>query len=532
MPAIFAAPAEEAQVILGETVPIQRPGLHHLQGVEGIINKGNEIVHQWVEDGKQFIKQHGPTHEMVVHPQFSDCKLRITEPKLCDPNVKQYSGYLDITNDRHLFFWFFESRTSPEDAPLLMWLSGGPGCSSSTGLLFELGPCSISDEGTNTTHNPTPINVGYSYSEDGNTVNTSPVAAKDFYAFLELFLSRFPEYSTQPFYIAAESYGGTYAPHIANVIYTENKKIPVASLGLVKINLASVILGNGMTDNYVQMASTPDYLCEGPYPIYEDSNGVRCTELRNKVPICQRMIKACYDFDSRLTCVPATLYCGSLLSPILQSGLNPYDAHIQCDREKDGPFCYRQMGWIETYMNDPDVEAALGANPQRNIVLCNMAVKQAFLLRGDLMQNTPLLLTEMINDGVRLLVYAGNADMMCNYMGNERWVEQLDTVFLDEFSTAPTEQWVTMRSGKMAGTVRSASGAGSGAGNVTFVTVYEAGSVSFYLHQVHLPTLSRHMVPFDQPEAALDMIMRWFTDIPLTLDIVDLATPVVPFGKI
>lgn len=65
--------------------------------------------------------------------------------------------------------------------------------------------------------------------------------------------------------------------------------------------------------------------------------------------------------------------------------------------------------------------------------------------------------------------------------GNERWVEQLDTVFLEEFSTAPTEQWVTLRSGKVAGTVRSAGGAGSGAGNVTFVTVYESGLETYTL---------------------------------------------------
>lgn len=54
----------------------------------------------------------------------------------------------------------------------------------------------------------------------------------------------------------------------------------------------------------------------------------------------------------------------------------------------------------------------------------------------------------------------------------------MDTIFSDEFSTAPSEQWVTMHSGKMAGTVRTAGGAGSGAGNVTFVTVHEAGSVN------------------------------------------------------
>ena len=92
---------------------------------------------------------------MVTHSDFPSYAIRLTEPKLCDPTVKQYSGYLDIDKDTHLFFWFFEARaTSP--APLALWLNGGPGCSSSTGLLFELGPCSIANEGQNTTVSRSP----------------------------------------------------------------------------------------------------------------------------------------------------------------------------------------------------------------------------------------------------------------------------------------------------------------------------------------------------------------------------------------
>ncbi|KAG0691958.1 Alpha/Beta hydrolase protein [Suillus ampliporus] len=218
-----------------------------------------------------------------------------------------------------------------------------------------------------------------------------------------------------------------------------------------------------MTDNYVQMASIPDYLAR--------------------------------DHTRSMTTL-------KLYAPIQQSGLNPYDARVKCDRQKDGPLCYRQMGWIETYLNDPEVKAALGVNPQRNFESCNMAVNQAFMLQGDAMHNTPLLLNEMINDGVRLLVYAGNADMMCNYMAGHHSVLH-----------GWTEQWITMRSGKVAGTVRSAGGGGAGAGNVTFVTVHDAG----------------HMVPYDQPEAALDMITRWIMDIPLTLDFMELTAP---FGGI
>ena len=92
-----------------------------------------------------------------------------------------------------------------------------------------------------------------------------------------------------------------------------------------------------------------------------------------------------------------------------ESGFNPYDARLPCDHATDGPLCYRELGWVESYMNQPDVKAALGANPQRNFQACNMAVNQAFVLQGDSMHNTPALLPPLINDGVRLLVYAGNA---------------------------------------------------------------------------------------------------------------------------
>jgi len=446
-------------------------------------------------------------------------RLRTTKPHLCDPSVQQYSGYLDITDGKHLFFWFFESRNDPSKDPLVLWLNGGPGCSSSTGLLFELGPCRIIDEGKNTTHNPyswneraniifldQPVGVGYSYSSDGSTVNTSPVAGVDVHAFLELFITRFPKYADLPFHLAAESYGGIFAPNIASVIYKKNKEIALTPVPkLAKINLASVILANGLTDPYIQMASVPDYACNGPYPIYDDPEGPQCTALRSKVPTCQRLIKGCYDFGSRLTCVPAGLYCFSqLFGPLQQTGLNLYDVRRKCDRSKDadGPLCYKQLGWIETWMNDAKNKAALGANPSRTFESCNMETNQAFMFQGDGMHNSALLLPELIDDGVRLLVYAGNADMMCNYIGNEAWVENLEHKFHKEFKAAPNIQWVTAGEGRVAGEVRSAGGSGFGAGNVTFVNVYEAG----------------HMVPHDQPEAALDMFTRWISDISLTSD--------------
>ena len=90
------------------------------------------------------------------------------------------------------------------------------------------------------------------------------------------------------------------------------------------------------------------------------------------------------------------------------------------DRAKDGDLCYKQMDWIDTWMNDPKNKKALGVNPELDFESCNMEVNQAFFGQGDGMHNSAALLPPLIEDGVRLLVYAGNADMMCNFIVRAR----------------------------------------------------------------------------------------------------------------
>ncbi|TFK25756.1 carboxypeptidase C [Coprinopsis marcescibilis] len=499
---VYAAPGpalfnDAQQVLSNPFLGRTRQGLQdtasqYLSAAKNTVLKSKKNMEKWYHEGREYIKQDSLLYELVTHSSFKGQTLRVTEPDLCDASVKQYSGYFDVADDKHLFFWFFEARNSPKDAPLVLWLNGGPGCSSSTGLLFELGPCSIADEGRNVTHNPyswnthaniifldQPINVGFSYADGDKTVNSSPIAGKDVYAFLELFLNRYPEYSTQPFHIAAESYGGTYAPNFANIIYKSNKELAARTDPKLKhINLASVILANGLTDPLVQYGSVADYACDGPYPVFSDPDGPQCQALRSKIPTCQRLIKSCYQFNSRFSCVPAVLYCNSqIMGPLVQTGLNPYDVRRKCDRspDKDGQLCYKQMGWIETWLNDPKVKAAIGVSQDRQFASCNMDVNQAFTMNGDGMHNSALLLPELINDGVRLLVYAGNADLMCNYLGNERWVEALETRFSAEFKQSKDLPWTPVRSGVVSGAVRTAGGNGYSAGNITFVNVHEAG---------------------------------------------------------
>lgn len=110
-----------------------------------------------------------------------------------------YTGYIDI-EARHLFFYFFESRSDPSKDDVIFWTNGGPGCSSSLGLFMELGasnlprrrdldidiqtlgPCRVTQPNA-TTFNPfawnenaniffvdQPIGVGFSYADYGEYV--------------------------------------------------------------------------------------------------------------------------------------------------------------------------------------------------------------------------------------------------------------------------------------------------------------------------------------------------------------------------
>lgn len=69
----------------------------------------------------------------------SGAQIRYKEPGkagVCEttPGVNSYSGYIDLAPDVHSFFWFFEARHSPADAPITLWLNGGPGSDSLIGL--------------------------------------------------------------------------------------------------------------------------------------------------------------------------------------------------------------------------------------------------------------------------------------------------------------------------------------------------------------------------------------------------------------
>jgi hypothetical protein len=65
-----------------------------------------------------------------------------------DPTVKSYTRYVDMSENQHIFFWFFEARSmDPENAPLTVWINSGPGSSSIDRLFQGNGPRVVDIDG-------------------------------------------------------------------------------------------------------------------------------------------------------------------------------------------------------------------------------------------------------------------------------------------------------------------------------------------------------------------------------------------------
>ncbi|PKA49204.1 cathepsin A (carboxypeptidase C) [Apostasia shenzhenica] len=174
-----------------------------------------------------------------------------------------YSGYVTVDKEsgRALFYWFFEAAEDPVSKPLVLWLNGGPGCSSiAYGLAEELGPFHVTADGKGLYFNEyswnqeanilfldSPVGVGYSYSNNSEDVlnNGDARTAKDSLVFLKKWFKLYPQYKGRNFHLTGESYAGHYVPQLAQEIVRHHKLT-----GDTSINLKGYMVGNALTDDF------------------------------------------------------------------------------------------------------------------------------------------------------------------------------------------------------------------------------------------------------------------------------------------
>ncbi|GAA5837284.1 hypothetical protein JCM3766R1_002184 [Sporobolomyces carnicolor] len=457
---------------------------------------------------------HGLSHHS--HPALPRHRVRLREPQgICDSSVKSWAGYLDVAEaageepSRHLFTWIFESRSDPKNDPVVLWLNGGPGCSSFTGLLQELGPCKAQKHGDpirnpySWNNNATvifldqPVGVGFSYSDkDDQGVWTTEAAARDTWAFLQIFFHTFKDrFANSEFHIAGESYGGRYVPLFADFIVRENAKLKAVSKDHLKpINLVSILVGNGFTNPKTQYGSYIPTVCTnttGYGPLLDEST---CDKMRATLPRCQSLVQECYDNpSSATTCLAAFQYCEyTQTGAYYKSGRNPYDM------ERFGD--YVENKWISNWLNSDKVRKELGVDSEprhkggiKKFKGCSDKVGQRFTLSGDQARPSYPAVAHLVDNGIAALFYSGKKDFICNWSGNEEWTLALEWTGSRFFRDEPLRPWYASEDLARVGNATRQAGEYRTYGNLAFAIVDDSG----------------HFVPYDHPVEALGMFNQW-----------------------
>ncbi|KAM5472457.1 putative carboxypeptidase D [Microsporum audouinii] len=274
----------------------------------------------------------------VVESKFDkNVKITYKENDICETTegVRSFTGHVHLPPNNNdfgvnqnysinTFFWFFEAREDPKNAPLSIWLNGGPGSSSMIGLFQENGPCMVNNDSNSTTNNPyswnnkvnmlyidQPNQVGFSYDvptnvtvnpindevtvadfsngvpEQNNTLlvgtlgsqnpyataNNTQNAARSIWHFAQVWFQEFPEYkpNNDKVSIWTESYGGRYGPAFTSYFQEQNEKIKnhtITEEGEMHIlHLDTVGIINGCVDLMEQATSYPDFAYNNTYGI-------------------------------------------------------------------------------------------------------------------------------------------------------------------------------------------------------------------------------------------------------------------------
>lgn len=378
-----------------------------------------------------------------------------------------------------MFYFFFESRKSKKD-PVVIWLTGGPGCSSELALFYENGPFNIAnnlsltwnefgwDKVSNLLFVDQPIGTGFSYSSDDRDIrHNEKGVSDDLYDFLQAFFTEHPEFVKNDFYITGESYAGHYIPAIAARVHQGNK----ANEG-IHINLKGFAIGNGLTNPAIQYGAYTDFALDMGIISKSDHQ-----KINRFLPVCETAIKLC-GTDGTTSCMASLLVCNSIFNAIMKHAgdINYYDVRKKCE----GSLCY-DFSNLDKFVNQKSVRDAIGVG-DLEFVSCSPVVHEAMLV--DWMRNLEVGIPALLEDDVKVLIYAGEYDLICNWLGNSRWVHAMEWTGQKKFGSSHEVPFVV--DGSEAGLMKTH-------GPLSFLKVHDAG----------------HMVPMDQPKAALEMLKKW-----------------------
>ncbi|KAI3439702.1 Carboxypeptidase [Psidium guajava] len=319
----------------------------------------------------------------------------------------QYAGYVtvDPKAGRALFYYFVESPRNSSTKPLVLWLNGGPGCSSlGYGAMEELGPFRVHSDGKTLYRNDfawndvanvifleSPAGVGFSYSNTSSdyTKTGDSSTADDSYTFLVNWLDRFPHYKTRDFYITGESYAGHYVPQLAYTIVSRNK-----NLNQTRINLKGIAIGNAWIDDNTSLKGMYEYFWTHALSSDETHAGI----MKNCDFVAGNFSAACEEYMNRGDQEHGHLDIYNIYAPLcnpsrpkVSSSASVYDFDPCSD------------DYVNSYLNHPEVQVALHAKPTQWSACTGFAWTDSPITILPTIQ-------QLIASGIRIWVYSGDID--------------------------------------------------------------------------------------------------------------------------
>ncbi|TVY22284.1 Carboxypeptidase S1-like protein [Lachnellula hyalina] len=431
------------------------------------------------------------------------------------PGVNEYSGYVDLDNATHMFFIFVEARKDPANAPLTLWLNGGPGSDSLIAFFQELGPCNVTKE-LKTQLNPyawnevsnmlflsQPIGVGFSYSfkssdssgtyselDPAAAVGTTDQAAVAAWHVLQGFLANLPKLdskiTSKTFNLWTESYGGHYGPSFYSHFMDQNAAIANGTQNGTQLVMDTLGIINGIIDEKIQAPYYPEFAVNNTYGIKAVNDTVYSQmkaayydpgQCRDKIDACSASANKTSP-DGLKNCRLAEAICRYKVEyPYYDvSGRGTYDIRYT-GKEPDPPL------YFVDFLNLDSTQNALGVNMNYTSDSSD-TVGVNFELTGDFIFETMMDdLEDLLNKNVRVALFYGDADYICNWFGGEAVSMQVNYTHSADFRAAPYSPF--MVDNVEYGKVRQH-------GNFSFTRIYESG----------------HEIPYYQPKASLEFFRR------------------------
>ncbi|RWS10337.1 putative serine carboxypeptidase CPVL-like protein [Dinothrombium tinctorium] len=355
------------------------------------------------------------------------------------------------------------------DAPIILWLQGGPGLSSLIGLFVLNGPFRVRKDlsiarrkyswtkAFSMLYIDNPVGCGFSFTrnDSGYAINQNDVANNLFEALRQFFLL-FPELNQNEFYISGQSYAGKYVPSIARKICQQRNN--------VNFNLTGIAIGNAFIDP-ISFLDFADMMFEVGLIDKCQASSIRKKE------------KLLYSLTRSKEFSKAYYLLGEIEATMRNyTGYSYFYNYLTTEEPRDQQYFY-------DYLKLNEVRKAIHVG---NI---NFGDRTKHLvsekLVNDFLDSVKPWFEEVLDCNYKVLVYSGNLDVTVSTSATEKFLQTLNWTYADEFTYANRYIWLTHKD-RVAGYIKRAR-------NLWFIIVRNAG----------------HLVPYDQPRVAFEMITKF-----------------------